>query len=91
MLIFIRIFVVNKLYIMSEIKIEVHGEYESGKTTVVELIKELFDMYGVNVIVEGDNSCEGSKRDRTIKLINSIKSVTVKEVHEEFNTVLKNI
>ena len=76
---------------MSQIKIEVHGEYESGKTTVVELIKELFDMYGVNVIIEGDNSCEGSKRDRTIKFINSVESVTLKEIHEDFNKVLKNV
>ena len=59
--------------------------------TVGELIQELFDVYGITINMEGDTSTKNSKRDRTIKFINSVESVTLKEIHEDFNKVLKNV
>jgi len=72
------------------IVIQVIGPCRIGKTTVVEMIKELFDLYGIKTeIIDPDieSTEEGKrregkegKRDRTISVINSLDKITIEEV-----------
>lgn len=76
------------------IVIRVIGTSGSGKTTIAEMIKELFDLYGINTEFNDPDSLSLSpadrrmiieqrkifKRNRTISVINSLKKITIKEV-----------
>ncbi len=74
-----------------DIVINISGEHQSGKTTVGELIKELFDVYGITINMEGDTSTKNSKRDRTIEMMNKINSITIVEEHTKQIQYLKHI
>lgn len=76
------------------IVIQVIGTSGSGKTTIAEMIKELFDLYGINTEFNDPDSLSLSpadrrmiieqrkifKRNRTISVINSLDKITVEEI-----------
>ena len=80
------------------IVIQVIGTCRSGKTTVAEMIKELFDLYGIKTefidpdieSTEEGKRREGKKgkRDRTIAVINSLKKITIEEVQAQYSEPL---
>jgi len=74
-----------------DIVINISGDHQSGKTTVGELIQELFDLYGITIKMEGDTSTKNSKRDRTIEMMNKINSITIVENHSTSNKFIKHI
>ena len=67
-----------------ELKIEISGPLGSGKSTAVELIKELFDLYGVPVKIKGKNKVDSERRERIINVINKLESVTIIENGNKF-------
>ena len=74
-----------------DIVIDISGSHQSGKTTVGELIYELFELYGLDIKMEGDTSTKKSKRERTIEMMNKINSITIVENHSPSNKFIKHI
>ncbi len=83
MLIIFRIFVINQIT-MAKLNIEISGEFNTGKSTAIELIKEMFELYGVIVNIKGEVEMDSNKMKRVVSLINTIESVTLTENHDKY-------
>ena len=83
MLIIFCIFVINQIT-MAKLNIEISGEFNTGKSTAIELIKEMFELYGVTVEIEGEVEMDPNKTKRVVSLINTIESVTLTENHDKY-------
>ena len=51
---------------MAKLNIEISGEFNTGKSTAIELIKEMFELYGVLVNIKGEVEMDSNKMKRVV-------------------------